>query len=191
MPGMPPSLASPLHPLQSIPRTPVPLRNSQAPGARMKGRIRTKCRPATGWLRLQADSSPRPYPPLLCTGPQTAPVLASSSCPLRAHLPSRQPAVPAGVEHLPSPPSLLCKAGKVAESGKEVRRPGWERKQTVQAANGIFQSNIFVCGPNECGVLCQTLGRQRKSFKETLYPRSREFRCGVSCVRLFTDSGKK
>ena len=66
---------------------------------------------------------------------------------------------------------------------------GWERKQTVQAANGIFQSDIFVVQMN--AELCQTLGRHRKSFRENLYPRSREFRCGVSCVRLFTDSGKK
>ena len=27
---------------------------------------------------------------------------------------------------------------------------GWERKQTVEAANGILQSDTFVCGPNEC-----------------------------------------
>ena len=89
---------------------------------RMKGRISTKCRPATG---SKQTPSPMPYPPLLCTGPQTAPVVASCSCPLHTHLPSHQPAVPAGMGHLPFPPlPCLCEAGKVAESGKEVRRPG-------------------------------------------------------------------
>ena len=156
MPGMPPSLASPLHPLQSIPQTPVPLRNSQAPRARMKGRISTKCRPATGWLRLQADSLPHALPASAVHRPPNSPSPGQLQLPAPC-TPALPPACSAcwcGPPALSSP-SCLCEAGKVAESGKEVRRPGnvgsgWERKQTVQAANGILQSDIFVCGPNGC-----------------------------------------
>lgn len=123
----PPSWAGPLSPLRSIPQTPAPLRNSQAPRARMKGRIRTKGRPAAGCLRLQAGSLPLALPAAgwRSLAPGTSPVRVNPM----AHLSSCQPAVPAGEPHL----GLRC----LPAAGGQAWLRGVGKKGESQATNGV------------------------------------------------------
>lgn len=130
--GMPPSEGVLLSPLQSIPLTPAPLRNSQAPRARMKGRRRTKSRQAAGWLQLLAGALPHAVLQLVLAGP--APALRSaahpSSCPRRC-LPGYS------IWTLPPRP-CIWEAGKVAESGEATMGLGRESKKLLILQWGVL-----------------------------------------------------
>lgn len=115
----PPPYANSLSPLQSIPRTPAPLRNSQAPRAGDEREDEDKV-PASSRLALASGSlPPPPRPPLVVTGGlQTSPALALAP----------QHTCPAGCRCLPSgarwtsPPTPGELSWQSHESAKEMGR---------------------------------------------------------------------